>query len=257
MCCFSTAGAVDGRYLSVHLAASIVRESGRRVALLDLNPAAASIQPALAFEGGRWEDFLSHIERMEEGGAAEYLFNTPHGFDVLSPSAKTPIQDSLSPEQIPRVLSLLRGSYDFTLIDAGGPQGPRPLLMKAMDQAEQVFFALPSAPEGLEEAFGLWRETEEGCAKLGEKTQVVLRRGPERVQEALERIEKALGVITVHQVPQDEAAESAFVKSGTLVSTEGEHFEVAGSIRRTARRMWRIRNKCKWDLMWFWWDETG
>ena len=194
---------------------------------------------------------------MEEGGAAEYLFNTPHGFDVLSPSAKTPIQDSLSPEQIPRVLSLLRGSYDFTLIDAGGPQGPRPLLMKAMDQAEQVFFALPSAPEGLEEAFGLWRETEEGCAKLGEKTQVVLRRGPERVQEALERIEKALGVITVHQVPQDEAAESAFVKSGTLVSTEGEHFEVAGSIRRTARRMWRIRNKCKWDLMWFWWDEMG
>ncbi len=67
LCCFSTAGPVDSRYLSVHLAASIVRESGRRVALLDLNPAAASAQPSLAFEGGRWEDFLSHIEEDGRG----------------------------------------------------------------------------------------------------------------------------------------------------------------------------------------------
>jgi CRP-like cAMP-binding protein len=48
LCCLSAAGALDGRYLSVHLAAAIARESRRRVALLDLNPGAGSAQPALA-----------------------------------------------------------------------------------------------------------------------------------------------------------------------------------------------------------------
>lgn len=231
LCCHSALGDSDTSFLSAHLAASMARESGKKVALLNLQPLSAG--EVAGPSRGRWDDLLGALEQVKAADIPSFLSQTEGGVDVLQPPSGGRLQ-ALPPDEFPRLLSRLREAYEFTLVATAGDPSLRGITQKAMDQSELVLFAIAS--DGLEEAARQWKEYSGAVPSLSKSARLLLRRGPGKIEGLFDRVESMFGAGFAHQVRVEPEAERDFARRGAPGPAAGGS-EWERSLRRMARQM--------------------
>ncbi|MDP6087550.1 MAG: patatin-like phospholipase family protein [Nitrospinota bacterium] len=235
LCCHSALGDSDTRYLSTRLAALLGGESGKKVALLNVSLLSADGGAGGGREGERpdsWDKLLRNLNQINEREILSFLSPTEFGVDVL-PNPSAGQIEAFSPDSVPRLLSLLREAYEFTVIGTSAESSSKAFCQKAMDQSEQLLFALPSDDQA--EALRQWNDLQGAAPSLAAKTRIVLRRGKGKIKGLFDRVKSGFGAGFVYQVPVDPEAERQFAEDG-IPRIESGRDETGRALRRIARR---------------------
>ncbi len=179
-----------------------------------------------------WDKLLRNLDQINEREILSFLSPTEFGVDVL-PNPSAGQIEAFSPDSVPRLLSLLREAYEFTVIGTSAESSSKAFCQKAVDQSEQLLFALPSEDQA--EALRQWNELQNAVPSLETKTRLVLRRGKGNIKGLFDRVKSGFGAGFVYQVPVDPEAERQFAEDGVPRLASGRD-QTGRAMRRIARR---------------------
>ncbi len=135
---FSLRGGVGVTSLAANLAVGLAQLWGRRVVLVDLAPVAGHGALMLNLvPRASWSD-LSTVpaEEIEIDMLNKLLQTHASGALVLAAPSHTEALQSLSPEQLSRVLTLLSQNYHYVVLDV--PDNLQPMSVAALDAAQEI-----------------------------------------------------------------------------------------------------------------------
>ena len=118
---FSTKGGVGKTFVSINLAASLAKNSEKRVVLLDLDLDFGNAALALnLYPKFTITDVIDDIRHMDSDLIESYL--TPHesGIKVLPANLQPAMNDFINAEHIRVILESLRESFDYVVVDMPG-----------------------------------------------------------------------------------------------------------------------------------------
>ncbi len=135
-------------FLGVNTAAFLARRSGKRVVLVDLDlqfgevatalrlRAHVTMVDALAAESDG-HDLQKHLD--------DFLLPHPDGFHVLAAPRNPAEADAVEPDDVRRLLALLRTRADYVIVDS--PTGLSPLVVAALEATDHLYvLATPDRP---------------------------------------------------------------------------------------------------------------
>ena len=118
---FSTKGGVGKTFVSINLAASLAKNSEKRVVLLDLDLDFGNAALALnLYPKFTITDVIDDIRHMDSDLIESYL--TPHesGIKVLPANLQPAMNDFINAEHIRVIIESLRESFDYVVVDMPG-----------------------------------------------------------------------------------------------------------------------------------------
>lgn len=135
---FGAKGGVGTTTVATNLAIQLRRQTGQRVALVDLDLALGEIGLYLGIEP-RYGivDLAKNLHRLDEGLLASYIASHDSGVDVLSAPFDPDEARDLGAHEVERILRLLRRVYDFVVIDASNSLDAR--MLAGLRAADEVF----------------------------------------------------------------------------------------------------------------------
>jgi pilus assembly protein CpaE len=135
---FSPKGGGGSTTLATNLAILIQKATKSRTLLLDLDlelgesALVLGIQPRYSFV-----DFVENFRRMDAGLLASYIDHHPSGIDVLSAPVEPDKAESVTPDQVRRILAFLRQHYNYIIVDT--PRSFAPSTLVVFEQADLLF----------------------------------------------------------------------------------------------------------------------
>jgi pilus assembly protein CpaE len=118
MVVFSSKGGVGKTVLSCNLAVYLAQETGKKVALVDLDLQGGDVAVMLNLSpGGTVAGLVQEEDRMEFSLVNTYL--SPHisGLKVLPAPLRPEQAEVVAPEHVEEILSLLKNNFDYVIVD--------------------------------------------------------------------------------------------------------------------------------------------
>ncbi|MEW5783784.1 MAG: AAA family ATPase [Bacillota bacterium] len=115
---FSTKGGVGKTFLSTNLAVSLLRETGARVVLVDLDldfgnaSLALDIVPRFTIS-----DVVNEIVNLDRELLESFLIRHPSGIALLAANVQPRMNEFISGEHVDLILKLLQSAYDYVIVD--------------------------------------------------------------------------------------------------------------------------------------------
>src|SRR5690242_17756442 len=217
---FSPKGGAWCTTLASNLAILISRATKAKTLLLDLDlelgesALVLGIQPRYSFI-----DFVENFRRMDAGLLASYIDHHGSGIDVLSAPVEPDKADTVTPDQIRRILTFLRQHYDYIIVDTPRSFGPSTLVV--FEQADLLFLVSVADLQSL-------RNIQRGIPVFKR----VLTKGVEQVRLILNRydpsdtistqdVERSLGIKVFWKVSNDYEALMTSVTAGKPIVLNG------------------------------------
>lgn len=135
---FSPKGGGGSTTLATNLAIVIHRSTQRRTLLVDLDlemgesALVLGVQPRFNFI-----DFVENFRRMDAGLLASYIERHESGVHLLSAPFQPEKAETVTADQIRRILGFLRQHYDYIIVDT--PRSFAPPILAVFEQADQVY----------------------------------------------------------------------------------------------------------------------
>jgi len=131
-------GGSGATFLASNLAHAIAAESGRKVALLDLNFACgdAALHVTQRRPTCTLAEVAQQVRRLDGELLASSMLQISPGFHVLAAPDAPERTEEISAESIDRLLEVAAGRYDVVVVDAGRTLDERSL--RALDRAERI-----------------------------------------------------------------------------------------------------------------------
>jgi len=217
---FSPKGGGGSTTLATNLAIVIHRTTHKKTLLVDLDlelgesALVLGIQPRFNFV-----DFVENFRRMDAGLLASYIERHDSGVHLLSAPFQPEKAETVTADQIRRILGFLRQHYDYIVVDT--PRSFAPPTLAVFEQADLVFIVsnvdLPSL-----------RNVQRGFPMLKR----VLTKGEEQIRLILNRydpddsispadVEKSLGIKVYWKIRNDYEAVMGSVNSGKPIVLNG------------------------------------
>jgi pilus assembly protein CpaE len=195
---YNPSGGMGTTTIAVNLAATLAAK-GQTAALVDLNPFSSDL---VAFLDLNPAYTLSSIQETGERIDASFLMSlmTPHasGVKVLCGPEEIGVIVEITPNQILNLLSLIRGQFDVTVIDAGGSLSERNL--ELFNGSDVIIYPLLLTLPSLNNARRYLKTlNQQGFGP--ERVKVVVNRFLPKDDIRIADAEKILGIKVFHTIP--------------------------------------------------------
>ncbi|MHC1789953.1 AAA family ATPase [Solidesulfovibrio sp.] len=217
---FGAKGGVGTTSLAVNLAAACqTHKPGATVALMDMNLPFGEAQLFLDIAPKyHWGEVLGNISRLDATYLMSVMSRHPSGIYLLAPPSRLDDLQMATPENISRLLELMRQVFDTVVIDLGMYLDE--ITLKVMDMSDAiVLVSVQNLPclANVRRFLDNIRHAETG---LEEKLKIVVNRHLEESDLVVEDMEKALGLPVFWRVPNDYKTTLSAINQGkTLLET--------------------------------------
>lgn len=230
---FSTKGGVGKTVLATNLAVAIASDTGKRVALVDLDLEFGDVGIMLGIRPQHTIfDAAQAIDRLDAAMLAGYMEDHSSGIRVLLAPTRPEDAESVSSTRVGQIIDLVRSEYDYVVIDTC-PSFSETLLA-ALDRTDELLVVTMMDVASIKNT----RISLQKLRQLGyDKGQIrlVLNRSDSKVLLAASEVEDAIGGKISAHIPSDRIVPRS-VNKGVPVVIEAPRTEVAKSMVAIARR---------------------
>jgi pilus assembly protein CpaE len=217
---FSPKGGGGSTTLATNLAILIHRTTRGKTLLLDLDlelgesALVLGIQPRFSLV-----DFIENFRRMDAGLLATYIDHHSSGVDLLSAPFQPDKAESVTAEQVRRVMAFLRQHYDYIVVDT--PRSFSAPTMAIFEQADLVFIVtvadLPSL-RNIQRGIPMMKKA---LAKGEEQVRLILNRYDPKDTISVQDVEQSLGLKVFWKVSNDYESVMGSVNAGRPIVLNG------------------------------------
>jgi pilus assembly protein CpaE len=224
---FSTKGGSGATTVVCNAAVSLAKTTGKSVLLLDLDLQLGELALFLGLKPKYTIlDLLSNMHRADEALLKSFVIKHESGVHLLAGPDSPETEAMVGGEEIRRVIQLLRGHYDFVLIDM--PNNYYDYVVATLDQADQMFLVctadLPSL-KNIQRSLAIFEKL--GFAKS--RMHVILNRY-DKNDEGIDRaaVERIAGGKVFWSIPNDFPTVIRSINSG-IPLTSVNHTDISRS----------------------------
>jgi pilus assembly protein CpaE len=217
---FSPKGGSGSTTLAANLAILIHRTTKGKTLLVDLDlelgesALVLGIKPRFSLV-----DFVENFRRMDAGLLASYIDHHASGVDLLAAPVEPDKAESVTPDQIRRILAFLRQHYDYIVVDS--PRTFAPTTLAVFEQADLLFVVSIADLQSL-------RNTQRGIpvfkrvlTKGEEQVRLILNRYDPKDTISIQDVERSLGLKVFWKISNDYEAVTGSVTAGKPIVLNG------------------------------------
>ena len=217
---FGAKGGVGTTSLAVNLAAACqTHKPGATVALMDMNLPFGEAQLFLDLSPKyHWGEVLGNISRLDATYLMSVMSRHPSGIYLLAPPSRLDDLQMATPENIAKLLELMRQVFDTVVIDLGMYLDE--ITLKVMEMSDAIVLVGVQNLPCLANVRRFLDNIRHAEAGLEEKLKIVVNRHLEESDLVVEDMEKALGLPVFWRIPNDYQTTLAAINQGkTLLET--------------------------------------
>lgn len=230
-------GGVGTTTVAVNLAAGLRSVSEEHsVAVIDMNllfgevPLFLDVEPAF-----NWGEVAKNIARLDATYLMGILTRHASGIHVLPSPSQLDRLHAATPETVERLIAVMRGEFDFVVIDGG--QSIDEISLKLMELADVVIvLSILSLPCLINV-----RRLRETFQRLGhpraDRVRVVVNRYNKNAGISLKEAEEGVGQPIAWTIPNDFPATMSAINQGKLLREVAPRAEVTRSLQELARSL--------------------
>lgn len=230
---FAAKGGCGKTTLSINLAVALVRGTGQRVCVVDLDLAFGDVAVSVQLDPARTiVDALPMAGHLDITGAASLLTRYRPGLEMLLAPVTPGDAEKVPPALVGELLAVLRGMFDYVVVDT--PAQFSEHVLTAMDaSAHLVLLTTPDVPavKNLRVALDMM----DLLSYPREIRSVVLNRSDSRVGLNLEDVERVVRSPIAAQVPSSRAVPIS-INTGTPITLASSGHPVSQAITSFARQ---------------------
>jgi pilus assembly protein CpaE len=217
---FSPKGGTGSSTLATNLAILIHRATKTKTLLVDLDlelgesALILGTQPRFSLV-----DFVENFRRMDAGLLASYIDHHASGIDLLSAPVEPDKADSVTADQIRRVLAFLRQHYDYIIVDT--PRSFASSTLAVFEQADLLFVVGIADLQSLRNIRRGMPVFKRVLTKGQEQIRLILNRYDPRDTVSVEDVERSLGLKVFWKVSNDYEAVTSSVTAGKPIVLNG------------------------------------
>ena len=217
---FSLKGGGGSTTLATNLAILIHRSTRSKTLLVDLDLELGESAMVLGSHPRfNFVDFAENFRRMDASLLASYIEHHPSGIHLLSAPLQPQKAESVTADQIRRILAFLRQHYDYILVDT--PRSFAPSSLAIFEQADLVFIVgtadLPSL-RNIQRGIPLLKRV---LAKGEDQVRLILNRYDPSDAISVADVEKSLGLKVYWKISNDYEAVMGSVNAGRPIVLNG------------------------------------
>ncbi|OAJ62216.1 pilus assembly protein CpaE [Paraburkholderia ginsengiterrae] len=233
----SSKGGSGTTLIAVNLAYSLAATGNRHVLLIDLSQQFGDASLLLADKPPptTLADLCCQTERLDAALLDSCVMHVHSNLDVLAGAGDPLKAAELLPEQLARILALVRERYDAVLIDIG--QSLNPLTIHALDRSDAICMVVRQNLlylHGGRRMLDIFRELGYPASKV----RVVVNQYDKDAQINLPKLEQTLGAKVSHQLPRDEKQVNEALSRGLPLVTLARDSALAHGIGLLANMLW-------------------
>ncbi|MEA4925953.1 MAG: AAA family ATPase [Syntrophomonadaceae bacterium] len=197
---FGAKGGAGKTTLSVNIATSIAHETKRKVALMDLNLQFGDVASYMNFQPRRTiAEFAQERNEWDTQLLNSYLIPHNSGVKVLAAPLRPEDAELVTPEQVEKIISILRQTFDYIIIDS--PPYISDTLLSALDTSNQIILVMSMdlpAVKNVKLSLNLLDTLHHSG-----KTKLVINRGAKQFGVDIRDVEKTIDFLAAEEVPSD------------------------------------------------------
>lgn len=221
----SAKGGTGKTTIAVNLAIAL-QKAGKKVALLDLSLEFGDVGIFLNLPKCEGISDLAGEDKIKASTASNYLFRHASGVMVLCAPASPEYAELVHPEQIERIVTVLRAEYDYLIFDLPAALN-NDCSLAAMEQADDIFvITTPEIPA---------LKNTKICIEVlktldySQKVKLILNRDGESYI-SLKDVENALSLKPVLTIPSDTKSCVSAINRGIPLVTASPHSKASRAI---------------------------
>ncbi|KXU82273.1 pilus assembly protein CpaE [Paraburkholderia monticola] len=235
----SSKGGSGTTLIAVNLACALAAQRERRVLLIDLSQqfADASLLMANRPPPMTLADLCSRNEQLDAALFDACAMHVRANLDLLAGAGDPLKAAELLPEQLDRILTLVRERYDAVLIDVGPSLNP--LTIRALAHSDAICMVVRQNPlylHGARRMLEIFRELGHPLSKV----RVVVNQYDKNAQINLPMLERTLGAKVAHQLPRDDLRVNEALSRGVPLVTSARDSGLAQGIGLLANMLWPV-----------------
>lgn len=229
---FGAKGGAGKTTLSVNVAASIANETKRRVALMDLNLQFGDVASYMNIQPRRTiAEFVQERNQWDSQLLNSYLIPHNSGVKVLAAPLRPEDADLVTPEQIEKIITILRESFDYIIIDS--PPYISDTLLTALDTSNQIILVMSMdlpAVKNVKLSLNLLDTLHHSG-----KTKLVINRGAKQFGVDIRDVEKTIDFLAAEEVPSEGNTVVNAANKGVPFVISNPQTPVSKAVQRVAR----------------------
>jgi pilus assembly protein CpaE len=217
---FSPKGGGGATTLATNLAIQIHRTTQKKTLLVDLDlelgesALVLGVQPRFNFV-----DFADNFRRMDASLLSSYIEHHPSGVHLLSAPLQPEKAESVTPDQIRRILGFLRQHYDYLIVDT--PRSFAPSTLAIFEQADLVFIVstadIPSL-RNIQRGIPMLKRV---LVKGEDQVRLILNRYDPKDTISVQDVEQSLGLKVYYKISNDYDAVMGSLNAGRPIVLNG------------------------------------
>ncbi|HEV3233550.1 MAG TPA: response regulator [Candidatus Dormibacteraeota bacterium] len=223
-------GGVGKSVIAVNLACSMAKETGARVALVDLDLQFGDIGVLLNLpQTQSITDLIENVEVLDGDFVREIMAVAPNDVRVLTTPPSPELADLVTPEHVSAIFAVLKTMFDFVIVDTSSHLGD--ITLTALDQASRVILVTAMSIPAVKNA-KLALKLFETLAIGTERITVVLNRCEAHTEFNKESIEAHLKFPIAVQIPHDPRTIINSINRGTPFAVSNPEVEASQRLRQ-------------------------
>jgi len=234
---FGAKGGVGTTTAAVNIAAAcLTLRPGASVALVDMNLPFGEAQLFLDITPKyHWGEVLGNISRLDATYLMSVMSRHPSGLYLLAPPSRLDDLQMATPENISKLLELMRQIFDTVVIDLGMYLDE--ITLKVMDISDAIVLVCVQNLPCLANVRRFLDNIRQAEAGLDEKLKIVVNRHLRDSDLVVEDMEKALSLPVFWQVPNDYPTTLAAINQGKTLLETAPKAPVTRSLAELARAL--------------------
>ncbi|WP_300161983.1 AAA family ATPase [Solidesulfovibrio sp.] len=234
---FGAKGGVGTTSVAVNLAAACLgHKPGASVALMDMNLPFGEAQLFLDIAPKyHWGEVLGNIARLDATYLMSVMSRHPSGLYLLAPPSRLDDLQMATPENISRLLELMRQVFDTVVIDLGMYLDE--ITLKVMDISDAIVLVCVQNLPCLANVRRFLDNIRHAEAGLEEKLRIVVNRHLDESDLTVEDMEKALGLPVSWRIPNDYKTTLSAINQGKTLLDAAPKAGVTRSLADLARSL--------------------
>lgn len=197
---FGAKGGAGKTTMSVNTAVAIARETKRKVVMLDLNLQFGDVASYLNIQPRRTiAEFVQERNKWDSQLLNSYLIPHSSGIKILAAPLRPEDAELVTPEHVERIISILRESFDYIIIDS--PPYISDVLLTALDTSNQIILIMSMdlpAVKNVKLSLNLLDTLHHSG-----KTKLVINRGGRQFGVDIRDVEKTIDFLASCEIPSD------------------------------------------------------